>query len=298
MKEGIGTSSPNISAPFFIRDKKAVSNSGSCTADGEAILCRITGALLEKNVLPEHAGLQDLDQMDVLHVGGTHATIELIELLKPNPNAKVLDVGSGLGGPARWLVNATGCRVTGIDINKAYCEVGAEINRWLGFSDQIEFMHGDATNLDRFAGSTFDAAWAVHTSMMIRDKSGLYRGIANVIKPGGRLVLYDPILGLEGFSFYPVPWAERRSASQLVDLKEMVRSLTEAGFELESVQDKTLEGLAHLTVEIVRRLQTVIHEPDPYYVLGESGLIQLVNVAKGLAENQLSLVYLVCHRLP
>ena len=298
MKKGdVGASGSNSSVPLFSRDKEAESYFSSRAVDDVAILRQITGALMEKHVLPEHATLQDLEQMDELHIGGVHATVELIELLKPTSETQVLDVGSGLGGPARWLTSATGCRVTGVDINKAYCEVGTEINRWLGFSNQIELMHADATQLDRFVSRTFDAVWALHTSMMIGDKSGLYRGMANALKPGGRLVLYDAVLDLEGFSFYPVPWAETESESHLVDLEEMTRSLAEAGFELESVQDKTLQGLAHLAVDLVRRFRNVTHGLGPYFTLGESALIRLGNVAKGLSANQLSLVYLVCRRL-
>ncbi len=108
---------------------------------------------------PAAVDLDDLAALDEFHLRGPAATRELIEILDVGADSHVLDVGSGLGGPARRLAKVTGCRVTGVDLSEDYCAVGNKLTEWLGLSERVRLEPGDATRLDRFAPSSFDAAW-------------------------------------------------------------------------------------------------------------------------------------------
>lgn len=60
----------------------------------------------------------DLAPVDEFHIRGRSATMEIAEALRLTPDSHVLDLGSGLGGPARTLAELTGCTVTGIDLTR------------------------------------------------------------------------------------------------------------------------------------------------------------------------------------
>jgi SAM-dependent methyltransferase len=101
--------------------------------------------------------IADLVIVDEFHIRGQKATLELGEKMNLNARSHVLDIGSGLGGPARTLAETHGCRVTGIDLTQAFCDAATAMSDWIGLGSRVSFKHGDGTNLP-FANQTFDAA--------------------------------------------------------------------------------------------------------------------------------------------
>src|SRR5512136_938354 len=85
----------------------------------------------------------DLGTVDEFHIRGRQATLELARSLNLNPDSHVLDIGSGLGGPARTLVEAYGCRVTGIDLTQAFCDAATAMSDWVGLGGRVSFKQGD-----------------------------------------------------------------------------------------------------------------------------------------------------------
>ena len=126
---------------------------------------------------------EDLAQAERVSLRGTfgHARA-LVELAKIPPGSRVLDVGSGLGGPARYLAATLGCDVTGIDLSPEFCGVANALSRMTRLSDRTRFQAGDALELP-FAASSFDVVWTIQMQMNIRDKRRLYSGIARVLRP-------------------------------------------------------------------------------------------------------------------
>ncbi len=90
-----------------------------------------------------------------------------------NARSHVLDIGSGLGGPARTLAETYGCRVTGIDLTQAFCDAATAMSNWVGLGSRVSFKQGDATNLP-FENQTFDAAMTIHVAMNIAAKDKMY----------------------------------------------------------------------------------------------------------------------------
>ena len=76
----------------------------------------------------------DLAPVDEFHIRGRAATLEIIEALGITSDSRVLDLGSGLGGPARTVAEETGCSVTGVDLTAEFCEVARALSRWTGMS--------------------------------------------------------------------------------------------------------------------------------------------------------------------
>jgi SAM-dependent methyltransferase len=89
----------------------------------------------------------DLAIVDEFHIRGRKATLELGEKMNLNAHAHILDIGSGLGGPARTLAETYGCRITGIDLTQAFCDGATAMSDWIGLASRVSFKQGDATNL-------------------------------------------------------------------------------------------------------------------------------------------------------
>jgi ubiquinone/menaquinone biosynthesis C-methylase UbiE len=183
----------------------------------------------------------DLVAVDEFHIRGRKATLELGKKMNLNTLSHVLDIGSGLGGPARTLAETYGCRVTGIDLTQAFCEAATAMSDSVGLGSRVSFKQGDATNLS-FENKKFDAAMTIHVAMNIAAKDKMYAEARRVLKSGGVFAIYDVLQGEGGEVLYPVPWARDPSISHLATPDEMKTLLVGAGFKLLDVQDSTEES--------------------------------------------------------
>ena len=180
----------------------------------------------------------DLASVDEFHIGGRKATLDVAAQMKLTPASRVLDLGSGLGGPARTLAETHGCHVTGIDLTPAFCRAAEVMSDWVGLADRVSFVEGDATALP-FADGSFDAAMTIHVAMNIARKDRMYAEARRVLKPGGRFAVYDVLQGEGGPVLYPVPWARTPEISHLATPDEMPGLLEGAGFRLIGVEDSS-----------------------------------------------------------
>src|SRR5512137_252794 len=110
----------------------------------------------------------NLAPVDEFHIRGRAASLEIVDALHLTADSHVLDLGSGLGGPARTLAAVTGCTVTGVDLTPEFCEVATALSEWTGLVTRTRFHVGDATATG-LPGGTADAALTVHVAMNIPD---------------------------------------------------------------------------------------------------------------------------------
>ena len=179
-----------------------------------------------------------LAPIDEFHTGGLAATREVVAALDPAPGDRVLDVGSGLGGPARLIAAQRGCDVTGIDLTPEYVEVAERLTQRTGLGEQVRFVCGDALELP-FDDASFDAAITLHVAMNIADRARLYAAIRRVLVPGGRFALYDVAAGEGEPLTFPVPWARDPETSFLLTEAQTRAAVAAAGFEEVSFADRT-----------------------------------------------------------
>jgi SAM-dependent methyltransferase len=184
--------------------------------------------------------VDDVAPADHFHGGGKPATERLARIAAPPAESRVLDVGGGLGGPARTLAVRYGCRVTVIDLTESYVRAGELLTERLRLGDRVSHRVGDALELP-FPAGTFDMVWTQNSGMNIADKERLYAGFHRVLRPGGLLAFQEPMAGPTGPPTFPLMWARDASQSFLRTPDEMRVLIEEAGFRVRVWDDVTAE---------------------------------------------------------
>ena len=175
--------------------------------------------------------IDDLAPADQFHHGGKPATDRLARIAGLRAGFRVLDVGGGLGGPARTLAAEHGCSVTVIDLTESYVNAGRALTALVDLEDQVAHRIGNALDLPA-DDAPWDVVWTQNSGMNIADKPRLYAGFARVLRPGGVLALQEPMAGPGGPPIFPLMWARNASASFLRSPEEMRAIVEAAGFRL------------------------------------------------------------------
>ena len=201
---------------------------------GQSILDALAAAGKDLDALT----IDDLAPMDHFHGGGKPSTTRLAQLAGLTPDLRVLDVGGGLGGPARTLAVEFGCHVTVIDLTESYVQAARELTTRLGLTGQVTHQVGNALELP-FDDGHFDVVWTQNSGMNIQNKELLYASFHRILRSGGLLALGEPMSGPVQPTIFPLMWAVDAATSFLRTPTEM-RALIEAtGFEMRAWNDVT-----------------------------------------------------------
>lgn len=228
---------------------------------------------------------EELGALDQFHTRGLAATAELAVLAGITGDTAVLDVGSGIGGPARLLAATYGCRVTGVDLSEPFVHAARYLTERTGQNGQVSFEIGSALDLP-FDGKHFDAVLLQHVAMNIADRSRLYREIRRVLKPGGRLAAFDVVLN-GGSPHYPLPWALTPATSFLLTAAATREAIEAAGFRNLVWQDDTVAAKAWLA-----KLRASGPPPTPNLgvVMGRDFAQLAANLGRNLMEGRLGVL--------
>jgi SAM-dependent methyltransferase len=237
----------------------------------------------------------ELAPVDQFHSRGLDATKELGEMLVPKAEERLLDIGCGLGGPARFLAFSHGCRIDGIDLTPAFCEVARRLTGMTRLDDQVGIECASALDLP-FEDGCFDAAYSQNVVMNIADKAAFYGEARRVLKPGGRLALSNLMQGPGGEPMYPVPWAETAATSFLSTPEATREAIEAAGFEI-LVFRNTTEQLNHFYQTQRERLR---HQGPPklgiHVFMGERIKAMQRNVAQNVEDGCVIPFEILCRK--
>lgn len=225
----------------------------------------------------DHLAAADLSAADEFHLGWGAQTEELAHELGFGPGDHVLDIGSGIGGPARHFAVTLGCHVTGIDLTQEFVDVATALTRRCGLSDRVDFCQGSALAMP-FPDGAFDGAILIHVGMNIPDKARLFAEARRVLRPGGLFGVYDIMRTGEGVLPYPMPWAATQETSFVEPASAYRTFLATAGFAIEKERDRR-----EFTLKLGREMRenSARHGTPPlglHVLMGPASMERLGNV--------------------
>ncbi len=236
---------------------------------------------------------KDLAPVDEFHVGGRPATIAFAAEFGLRPGMRLLDIGCGLGGAARFFAGEHDCRVSGIDLSAEYVDVANALAVRVGLGERASFASGSALALPFEAGS-FDAAYMFHVGMNIEDKSRLFAQVRRVLAPSGRFGIYDVMRIADGELSYPVPWASGPESSFIADAASYRRWLEAAGFEV--LKERNRREFA-LEVFAQMRARGAASAPAPlglHIVMGANAALKVKNMIADIGSGLIAPTEMIC----
>ena len=231
----------------------------------------------------------DISDIDEFHFGGIHQTRYLAQIANLQSGMHVLDVGSGLGGPARTLAAEFGCQVTGIDLTAEYCRIADLLTKLVGLSNKVKFQQADALKM-KFAPNSFDVVWTQFAGMNISARADLYRCLANVLRSGGRFAFHEVLATPNRDLHYPVFWADDANLSFLKTSDEILNLLTQTGFQQIAWEDLTGQTIDEFRKRIQHNQQAEIPILGLNVVVTRGFAQKGKNILRNLEENRMRVV--------
>lgn len=265
-------------------------------AQGDADIYALVVSALEKAGKPL-AGLtvNDLAPVDHFHARGFAATVELADRLDIAPRQHILDIGCGIGGPARYIAARFRCRVTGLDITPAFIDAGRKLSALLGLEEQVRLDTGDAQHLP-YADASFDGAYAQHVTMNIADRRQFFAEAARVLKPGAWFALTEHGLGAAGAPHYPLPWSEDGTGAYLVPPVETRALLEQAGFTDIAMEDTGDKYVAAYRKVLALTEQNALPPLGVHLLLGANAKQKTTNAARNIEEGRTHPIQVICRK--
>lgn len=253
------------------------------------LLNRVLSALRKTHGSLGRLTPNDLAPVDSFHIRGRASTAELAKRAGISSRWRILDVGSGPGGTARFLAAEYGCQVTGLDLTAEYVSLAKRLSEIVGLAKATQFEQGNALFMP-FGAENFDCIWMEHLQMNIADKSKLVLEIHRVLKAEGRLVMHEVFKGDAGEPHLPVPWSEDTSTSFMITPAKMRQILLAQGFEIIEwidVTDSAREWFRSVQNRIVK---SGLRPVGIHLLMGLNAEEKMANVNRNLQERRIKLI--------
>lgn len=254
---------------------------------------QILDALVAVGADPEHLEPEQLAAVDEFHTGGRLGTVALVDQLDLRPGLRVLDVGSGLGGTARYLARHHNVDVVGVDLTEEYVRVASSLSRRTGLAGRVTFRQGTATALP-LPDDAVDRACMLHVGMNIADKATLFAEVRRVLVDGGLFGVYDIMRTGSGKVAYPVPWASTPATSFLAKPRQYRRLLSVAGLPVRTERDRREFALAFFQKLRATIVDGCPRPLGPRILMGRDAAVKVANLVDNFARTVLAPTEMIC----
>lgn len=204
----------------------------------EGLTQRIIDAAELNEALPSRNHTEKLYPLDNFHIGGIKATTYFADLLGITDSMKLLDIGAGIGGPARYIASTYGCIVDALDLTPDFIQTAHDLNKLTELDGLITPVIDSALDMP-YEDASFDMAYMMHVGMNIEDKEALFKEAYRVLKPGGIFAIYDIMAATDNTELaFPVPWANTEETSFVISPETIKEQLQQTGFDLVTEEDR------------------------------------------------------------
>lgn len=259
------------------------------------VFARIVDAMKAAGIDPENLTVEQLAPVDHFHARGFPATIELADALPIEAGQRLVDIGCGIGGPARYLAQRFGCEVDGLDITAPFVDAGNRLTALVGMQDKVRIEQGDGQRLP-YPDNSFDGGYTQHVTMNVPDRAAFFAEAYRVLKPGAFFALTEHGLGEVGDPHHPLPWSEDGSGAYLMRPDDTVALLGQAGFsniEVTDTGEKYVQGYRR-AIELAEKGETPIF--GVHLLLGDLAPQIVRNAARNIEEGRTHPVQIVCRK--
>jgi ubiquinone/menaquinone biosynthesis C-methylase UbiE len=224
---------------------------------------------------------EDLAVVDEFHIGGREATAAVAAQMNLRPGMRLLDIGSGIGGPARYFASAHGCHVTGVDLTPEYVRTAQTLSALVGLSASLRFEQGSATALP-FEEHSFDGAYMFHVGMNIQDKAKLFCEVRRVLRDTAIFAVFDVMRIGPGELRFPLPWAGKADESFVATIDDYRQAMVAQGFSTAAERERKQFAIDFF-MRMRQRNQQLGPQPVGFHlVMGETAPLKMSNVVDGL----------------
>jgi SAM-dependent methyltransferase len=255
----------------------------------------IVSALNKMSKPLDNLTVEDLAPVDHFHARGFPATVELADRLPLRAGQHIVDIGCGLGGPARYLAKRFQCNVSGVDITEPFVEAAKKLTALLRMERQVKIEHGDGQHLP-YADATFDGAFTQHVTMNVADRPAFFAEAYRVLKPDAFFALTEHGLGEKGDPHYPVPWSMDGSGAYLVTPSETRALLQGTGFVDIRMEDTGTKYAAAYKAAIEKAQKGELPPLGIHLLMGETAPQKTRNALRNIEEGRTHPIQVICRK--